>query len=170
MPGDSTGTYPGILICFLLFPAQELNTPSSWAGYLQGPSASLQFHGNGTLQVTGTGCPDKSGCACGNALVSLPSPILGSPVQFAGGVADTVLLSLRMAPASAQPCSGHQGASAQSQRARALCSPLATAVGSVVSGGHSPISLPCHASCPSLFPLAPCGKVECRECLLMVVS
>ncbi|XP_053802783.1 protein amnionless isoform X2 [Vidua chalybeata] len=47
---------------------QELNTPSSWAGYLGGPSAPLQFHGNGTLQVTGTGCPDKSGCACGNAL------------------------------------------------------------------------------------------------------
>ncbi|KAM3670013.1 protein amnionless [Ammospiza maritima maritima] len=47
---------------------QELNTPSSWAGYLGGPSALLQFHGNGTLQVTGTGCPDKSGCACGNAL------------------------------------------------------------------------------------------------------
>ncbi|KAM4899226.1 protein amnionless [Sylvia borin] len=46
---------------------QELNTPSSWAGYLGGPSAPLQFHGNGTLQVTGTGCPDKSGCACGNA-------------------------------------------------------------------------------------------------------
>ncbi|NWV18899.1 AMNLS protein, partial [Origma solitaria] len=47
---------------------QELNTPASWAGYLQGPSAPLQFHGNGTLQVTGAGCPDKSGCACGNAL------------------------------------------------------------------------------------------------------
>ncbi|KAL9850095.1 protein amnionless isoform 2-T2 [Geothlypis trichas] len=47
---------------------QELNTPSSWAGYLGGPSAPLQFHGNGTLQVTGNGCPDKSGCACGNAL------------------------------------------------------------------------------------------------------
>ncbi|NWV70691.1 AMNLS protein, partial [Malurus elegans] len=46
---------------------QELNTPESWSGYLQGPSAPLQFHGNGTLQVTGTGCPDKSGCACGNA-------------------------------------------------------------------------------------------------------
>ncbi|NWI97643.1 AMNLS protein, partial [Pitta sordida] len=47
---------------------QELSTPASWAGYLQGPSASLQFHGNGTLQVTGAACPDKSGCACGNAL------------------------------------------------------------------------------------------------------
>ncbi|XP_010180071.1 PREDICTED: protein amnionless, partial [Mesitornis unicolor] len=45
---------------------QELSTPQAWAGYLQGPSASLQFHGNGTLQVTGTGCTDKSGCACGN--------------------------------------------------------------------------------------------------------
>ncbi|XP_019137267.1 protein amnionless isoform X2 [Corvus cornix cornix] len=47
---------------------QELNTPASWAGYLGGPSAPLQFHGNGTLQVTGTGCPDKSGCACENTL------------------------------------------------------------------------------------------------------
>ncbi|NXV16089.1 AMNLS protein, partial [Cepphus grylle] len=47
---------------------QELSSPEAWAGYLRGPSAPLQFHGNGTLQVTGTGCPDKSGCACGNAL------------------------------------------------------------------------------------------------------
>ncbi|NXM77920.1 AMNLS protein, partial [Serilophus lunatus] len=46
---------------------QELSTSASWAKYLQGPSAPLQFHGNSTLQVTGTGCPDKSGCACGNA-------------------------------------------------------------------------------------------------------
>ncbi|NXF46545.1 AMNLS protein, partial [Oceanites oceanicus] len=46
---------------------QELSSPEAWAGYLRGPSAPLQFHGNGTLQVTGTSCPDKSGCACGNA-------------------------------------------------------------------------------------------------------
>ncbi|KFV12466.1 Protein amnionless, partial [Tauraco erythrolophus] len=45
---------------------QELSSPEAWAGYLQGPSAPLQFHGNGTLQVTGAGCPDKSGCTCGN--------------------------------------------------------------------------------------------------------
>uniref|UniRef100_A0A8C6N782 Protein amnionless n=1 Tax=Melopsittacus undulatus TaxID=13146 RepID=A0A8C6N782_MELUD len=47
---------------------QELSSPEAWARYLQGPSAALQFHGNGTLQVTGSGCADKSGCACGNAL------------------------------------------------------------------------------------------------------
>ncbi|XP_009998101.1 PREDICTED: protein amnionless [Chaetura pelagica] len=47
---------------------QELSSPEAWAGYLRGPSAQLQFHGNGTLQVTGTGCPDKTGCACGNTL------------------------------------------------------------------------------------------------------
>ncbi|NXW66383.1 AMNLS protein, partial [Eurystomus gularis] len=46
---------------------QELRSPEAWAGYLRGPSAPLQFHGNATLQVTGTSCPDKSGCACGNA-------------------------------------------------------------------------------------------------------
>ncbi|NXE20684.1 AMNLS protein, partial [Ardeotis kori] len=46
---------------------QEFRSPEAWAGYLRGPSAPLQFQGNGTLQVTGTGCPDKSGCACGNA-------------------------------------------------------------------------------------------------------
>ncbi|NXL54306.1 AMNLS protein, partial [Podilymbus podiceps] len=46
---------------------QELSSPEAWARYLQAPSAPLQFHGNGTLQVTGTSCPDKSGCACGNA-------------------------------------------------------------------------------------------------------
>uniref|UniRef100_A0A8C0BE62 Protein amnionless n=1 Tax=Buteo japonicus TaxID=224669 RepID=A0A8C0BE62_9AVES len=51
---------------------RELSSPEAWAGYLRGPSAPLQFHGNGTLRVTGTGCPDKSGCACGNAPVSLP--------------------------------------------------------------------------------------------------
>ncbi|NXS94340.1 AMNLS protein, partial [Jacana jacana] len=45
---------------------QEFSNPEAWARYLEGPSALLQFHGNGTLQVTGTGCPDKSGCACGN--------------------------------------------------------------------------------------------------------
>ncbi|NXC27340.1 AMNLS protein, partial [Campylorhamphus procurvoides] len=77
---------------------QELSTPSSWAGYLQGPSAPLQFHGNGTLQVTGTGCPDKSGCACGNApdgpriCAALlrasgrrcPEPVCQSPLQPLG--------------------------------------------------------------------------------------
>ncbi|NXU47330.1 AMNLS protein, partial [Turnix velox] len=46
---------------------QEFSSPEAWERYLQGPSAPLQFHGNGTLQVTGTNCPDKSGCACGNA-------------------------------------------------------------------------------------------------------
>ncbi|NXY70635.1 AMNLS protein, partial [Glareola pratincola] len=46
---------------------QELSSPEAWARYLRGPSAPLQFYGNGTLQVTGTGCPDKTGCACGNA-------------------------------------------------------------------------------------------------------
>ncbi|NXT19175.1 AMNLS protein, partial [Syrrhaptes paradoxus] len=46
---------------------QEFSSSEAWAGYLRGPSAPLQFHGNGTLQVTGTGCSDKSGCSCGNA-------------------------------------------------------------------------------------------------------
>ncbi|NXG11071.1 AMNLS protein, partial [Sakesphorus luctuosus] len=77
---------------------QELSTPASWAGYLQGPSAPLQFHGNGTLQVTGTGCPDKSGCACGNTLDGpricaallrasgkrCPAPVCQSPLQPLG--------------------------------------------------------------------------------------
>ncbi|NXF75115.1 AMNLS protein, partial [Sclerurus mexicanus] len=77
---------------------QELSTPASWAGYLQGPSAPLQFHGNGTLQVTGAGCPDKSGCACGNApdgpriCAALlrasgrrcPEPVCQSPLQPLG--------------------------------------------------------------------------------------
>lgn len=168
--GTALGPVLGHSPALPLFPAQELNTPASWAGYLEGPPALLQFHGNGTLQVTGTGCADKSGCACGNTLVSLPFPILGAPVPVAGRGTDAALLSFRMAPASVQPCSGHQGGSAQSQRARTLCSPLATAVGSVVSGGHGPIPPPCHASCPTLLPLAPWGKVGCRGCLLLVVS
>lgn len=68
-PGPGWGYSPALL----LFPTQEFSSPEAWAGYLQGPSAPLQFHGNGTLQVTGTACPDKSGCACGNALVSPPA-------------------------------------------------------------------------------------------------
>ncbi|KAM6069628.1 LOW QUALITY PROTEIN: protein amnionless [Theristicus caerulescens] len=77
---------------------QELSSPEAWARYLQGPSAPLQFHGNGTLQVTGTGCPDKSGCACGNAPdghrictallrasgSQCPAPVCQSPLQPLG--------------------------------------------------------------------------------------
>ncbi|XP_009951418.1 PREDICTED: protein amnionless [Leptosomus discolor] len=77
---------------------QELSSPEAWAGYLRGPSAPLQFHGNGTLQVTGTGCPDTSGCACGNtpdghricaALLrasgrQCPAPACRSPLQPLG--------------------------------------------------------------------------------------
>ncbi|NXC43187.1 AMNLS protein, partial [Penelope pileata] len=47
---------------------QELSSADAWAEYLRGPSATRQFHGNATLQVTGTRCPHSSGCACGNAL------------------------------------------------------------------------------------------------------
>jgi len=56
---------------------QEFSSPEAWATYLQGLSAPLQFHGNGTLQVMGTGCADKSGCACGNTPVSPPGAVLG---------------------------------------------------------------------------------------------
>ncbi|KAM7110188.1 protein amnionless [Ciconia maguari] len=77
---------------------QMLSSPEAWAGYLQGPSAPLQFHGNGTLQVTGTDCPDKSGCACENGLDGhrictallrasgrqCPAPACQSPLQPLG--------------------------------------------------------------------------------------
>lgn len=53
----------------LLFSLQELSSAEAWAEYLQGPSAAWQFHGNATLQVTGTRCPHSSGCACGNSQV-----------------------------------------------------------------------------------------------------
>ncbi|KGL84047.1 Protein amnionless, partial [Tinamus guttatus] len=46
---------------------QTFTSTAALAQYLQGPSALLQFHGNSTFQVTGTACPDKSGCVCGNA-------------------------------------------------------------------------------------------------------
>ncbi|OXB79006.1 UNVERIFIED_CONTAM: hypothetical protein H355_004549 [Colinus virginianus] len=49
---------------------QELSSTEAWAEYLGGPSAAWQFHGNATLQVTGTPCPHSSGCACGNSQVS----------------------------------------------------------------------------------------------------
>lgn len=67
-PGDAHQLLP-------LFTTQELSSPEAWASYLRGPSAPLQFHGNSTLQVTGTSCPDKSGCACGNTPVSPPIAI-----------------------------------------------------------------------------------------------
>ncbi|XP_075283268.1 protein amnionless [Opisthocomus hoazin] len=77
---------------------QEFSSPEAWATYLQGLSAPLQFHGNGTLQVMGTGCADKSGCACGNtpdghricaALLrtsggQCPTPTCRSPLQPLG--------------------------------------------------------------------------------------
>ncbi|XP_068803218.1 protein amnionless isoform X2 [Struthio camelus] len=46
---------------------RTLASAAALAEYLRGPSAPLQFHGNGTFQVSGAGCPDKSGCVCGNA-------------------------------------------------------------------------------------------------------
>ncbi|XP_021258996.1 protein amnionless [Numida meleagris] len=46
---------------------QELSSSEAWAEYLRGPSATWQFHGNATLQVTGARCPHSSGCACGNS-------------------------------------------------------------------------------------------------------
>ncbi|XP_019471442.1 protein amnionless isoform X2 [Meleagris gallopavo] len=46
---------------------QELSSAEAWAEYLRSPSAAWQFHGNATLQVTGTRCPHSSGCACGNS-------------------------------------------------------------------------------------------------------
>uniref|UniRef100_A0A8B9PXJ4 Protein amnionless n=1 Tax=Apteryx owenii TaxID=8824 RepID=A0A8B9PXJ4_APTOW len=46
---------------------QTFSSTAALAEYLRGPSAPLQFHGNGTFQVSGAGCPDKSGCVCGNA-------------------------------------------------------------------------------------------------------
>ncbi|NXG80447.1 AMNLS protein, partial [Baryphthengus martii] len=55
-----------IHLCSISLMGQELSSPEAWAGYLRGPSAPLQFHGNATLQVTGTGCLEKSGCTCGN--------------------------------------------------------------------------------------------------------
>uniref|UniRef100_A0A663M1A9 Protein amnionless n=1 Tax=Athene cunicularia TaxID=194338 RepID=A0A663M1A9_ATHCN len=75
-----------------------MGSPEAWAEYLRGPFAPLQFHGNGTLQVTGTSCPDKSGCACGNtpdlpricaALLEAsgrqcPAPACQSPLQPLG--------------------------------------------------------------------------------------
>uniref|UniRef100_A0A8B9C3C5 Protein amnionless n=2 Tax=Anser brachyrhynchus TaxID=132585 RepID=A0A8B9C3C5_9AVES len=117
---------------------QELSSAEAWAEYLGGPSAPRQFHGNGTLQVTGTRCPHSSGCACGNTQVSPPGEIWGSalgargdssPSKGAGGRGtDAALLSSRTDTASARPCSGQRGA--RRCPARAPCGPSATAAGS----------------------------------------
>uniref|UniRef100_A0A8B9SLB3 Protein amnionless n=1 Tax=Anas platyrhynchos TaxID=8839 RepID=A0A8B9SLB3_ANAPL len=117
-----------------------------------------QFHGNGTLQVTGARCPHSSGCACGNTQVSLPGEIWecaleewgdSSPGEGPGGRGtDAALLSSRTDTASAPPCSGQRGA--RRCPARAPCGPSGTAAGSAVSGGperpgggHSAAVTPC---------------------------
>uniref|UniRef100_A0A452HC16 Protein amnionless n=1 Tax=Gopherus agassizii TaxID=38772 RepID=A0A452HC16_9SAUR len=46
---------------------QKFTSDAALAEYMQRSSAKLQFHGNGTFQVTNARCPDKSGCECGNA-------------------------------------------------------------------------------------------------------
>ncbi|XP_037756925.1 protein amnionless [Chelonia mydas] len=46
---------------------QKFTSDAALAEYMLTSSAKLQFHGNGTFQVTNAGCPDKSGCECGNA-------------------------------------------------------------------------------------------------------
>ncbi|EMP32884.1 Protein amnionless [Chelonia mydas] len=46
---------------------QKFTSDAALAEYMPTSSAKLQFHGNGTFQVTNAGCPDKSGCECGNA-------------------------------------------------------------------------------------------------------
>ncbi|CAM4690689.1 protein amnionless [Lepidochelys kempii] len=46
---------------------QKFTSAVALAEYMPTSSAKLQFHGNGTFQVTNAGCPDKSGCECGNA-------------------------------------------------------------------------------------------------------
>uniref|UniRef100_A0A8C0IW07 Protein amnionless n=1 Tax=Chelonoidis abingdonii TaxID=106734 RepID=A0A8C0IW07_CHEAB len=46
---------------------QKFSSDTALAEYMQRSSAKLQFHGNGTFQVTNARCPDKSGCECGNA-------------------------------------------------------------------------------------------------------
>ncbi|XP_067411123.1 protein amnionless isoform X2 [Emydura macquarii macquarii] len=46
---------------------QKFTSDAALAEYMQSSSAKLQFHGNGTFQVTNARCPDKSGCDCGNA-------------------------------------------------------------------------------------------------------
>nr|XP_013796394.1 PREDICTED: protein amnionless [Apteryx mantelli mantelli] len=89
---------------------QTFSSTAALAEYLRGPSAPLQFHGNGTFQVSGTGCPDKSGCVCGNAQnrqalrMGAPSPGASpSPSEAAGlaaGVQATSIQAWGSSPAS----------------------------------------------------------------------
>ncbi|KAK9409418.1 protein amnionless [Crotalus adamanteus] len=46
---------------------QNFTSDSALAEYMQSSSAKLQFHGQGTLRLSHTRCPDKSGCECGNS-------------------------------------------------------------------------------------------------------
>ncbi|KAM3850893.1 protein amnionless [Vipera latastei] len=46
---------------------QNFTSDSALTEYMQSSSARLQFHGQGTLRLSHTRCPDKSGCECGNS-------------------------------------------------------------------------------------------------------
>ncbi|XP_070589499.1 protein amnionless isoform X2 [Erythrolamprus reginae] len=47
---------------------QNFTSDSTLSEYMQGSSAKLQFHGQGTFRLSNTRCPDKSGCECGNSV------------------------------------------------------------------------------------------------------
>ncbi|XP_058018650.1 protein amnionless [Ahaetulla prasina] len=58
---------PTIQIKSISIMGQNFTNDSSLAEYMQSSSAKLQFHGQGTLRLSHTRCPDKSGCECGNS-------------------------------------------------------------------------------------------------------
>lgn len=155
MPGDSTGTCLGILIRFAALPCAGAQQPRGlgWvpAGSLCPAAVSRQWHSPGDGHQLSR---QVRLCLRERPGESARCNLGGLPSQLAGRGTDAALLSFRMATASARPCSGRRGGSAQRQRARALCSPLATAAGSVVSGRHGPIPPPRCAGCPGSLPLA----------------
>ncbi|XP_020649267.3 protein amnionless [Pogona vitticeps] len=46
---------------------QKFTSDDALVEYMQSSTAKLQFHGEGTFQLTNNRCPEKSGCECGNA-------------------------------------------------------------------------------------------------------
>ncbi|XP_063146431.1 protein amnionless [Candoia aspera] len=46
---------------------QNFTSDSTLTEYMQSSSAKLQFRGRGTVRLSHTRCPDKSGCECGNS-------------------------------------------------------------------------------------------------------
>ncbi|KAJ6661886.1 hypothetical protein lerEdw1_013057, partial [Lerista edwardsae] len=122
---------------------QKFTSDDALSEYMQRPSAKLQFQGQAAFRLSSTGCPDKTGCECGNTAAEEP----GSCQKSCDGVvpANAVRLPMeslvavhvsRTTTESVLPCFSVLRTNVQCPPARTHCGPLAIAVKYVVSEGQ----------------------------------